>query len=92
MGPHRNQVRFFVSYLPLSLNGDCKQEVTLGQCDRNGTAELIRNCRRAGDPVTAVHEVLFSGEQVARWLSRRYVTTATGKLVYTAPRGRIAPR
>lgn len=65
MGPYRCPVRFFVTYI--DYYGDVR---TLGQCDRDGCAGLIRNCRVANDKVIAVHEVLFGGKKVCRWSSR----------------------
>lgn len=71
MGPYRCPVRFFVTYL--DSYGALK---TLGLLDRKGTADLIRRCRGAGDPVVSVEEVLFSGEKVCRWQSRLYEVPA----------------
>jgi hypothetical protein len=72
MGPYRNPVCFFVTYLDQQASREEDRMITLGQCDRNGTASLIKNCRKAGDPVVSVHEILFNGKKICRWHSKVY--------------------
>jgi len=72
MGPYRNPVCFFVTYFC----NQSKKVTTLGQCDRNGTATLIKNCRKAGDPVISVYEILFNGKHHFHWNSRRSLNDA----------------